>query len=256
MEVIVKDGYESVSRLAAEMIADQVRMKPRTVLGLATGSTPLGAYRELVRMHREDGLDFSQVVTFNLDEYVGLPATHEQSYRRFMNENLFDLLNIRKENTHVPDGLAEDVAAACDAYEAAIADHGGIDLQLLGIGSNGHIAFNEPGSSLASRTRVKTLTRKTREDNARFFKSIDEVPRHAVTMGIGTVLDARRVILAASGAGKADAVAAAAEGPIAAVCPASILQAHRLVTIIVDKSAASKLKGEYPATPQRLIMRP
>jgi glucosamine-6-phosphate deaminase len=256
MEVIVKDGYESASRLAAEMIAQTMRSKPRAVLGLATGSTPLGAYRELVRMHREDGLDFSQTVTFNLDEYVGIPTTHEQSYRRFMDDNLFSHVNIRRENTHVPDGLADDVAAACDAYEAAIAEHGGIDLQLLGIGSNGHIAFNEPGSSLASRTRVKTLSRKTREDNARFFKSIDEVPRHAVTMGIGTVLDARRIILVAAGAGKAAAVAAAAEGPVTAMCPASILQAHRFVTFIVDRDAAGGLCGEYLSTPQRLIMRP
>ncbi len=255
MEVIVKDDYEALSRLAAEMIAEVARAKPRCVLGLATGSTPVGAYREMARMNSEATVDFSQVVTFNLDEYVCLPPTHEQSYRHFMNANLFDRINIRKDNTHVPDGLADDVAAGCRRYEEMIRESGGIDLQLLGIGSNGHIAFNEPGSSLASRTRVKTLTDKTRQDNARFFESIDEVPRYAVTMGIGTIMDARRIVILATGAGKADAVAAAIEGPVTAMCPASVLQMHPAVTFICDEPAAARLEGKYPANPQRLILR-
>lgn len=255
MELIVKDDYEQMSRLAAEMIADLVRRNPRCVLGLATGSTPVGTYKELIRMHKEDGLDFSQVVSFNLDEYVGLVPTHDQSYRYFMNDNLFDHINIRKENTNVPDGMADDIAGACAAYEAKIRAFGGVDLQLLGIGGNGHIAFNEPGSSLASRTRVKTLTEKTRKDNARFFDTMDDVPKYAVTMGNGTIMESRSIILLANKESKADAVLAAAEGPVTAMCPASILQMHPAVTFITDRAAASKLKGEYPADPQRLILK-
>jgi glucosamine-6-phosphate deaminase len=253
MEVIVKEDYAAMSRLAAEMIAQLIRSKPRAVLGLATGSTPLGTYKELTRMHKEDGLDFGQVVTFNLDEYVGLPAAHAQSYRSFMNENLFKRINVRPENTNLPDGLASDITAGCIAYEARIREFGGIDLQLLGIGSNGHIAFNEPGSSLGSRTRVKTLTEKTRKDNSRFFASMDEVPKYAVTMGIGTIMEARRVVLLANKESKADAVATAVEGPVTAMCPASALQMHPQVTVIVDRAAAARLKGQYLSEPQRLI---
>jgi len=252
MEVIVKEDYDQLSRLAAEEIADVIKRKPQAVIGLATGSTPLGTYKELIRLCREKRLDFGRVVTFNLDEYVGLPPTHDQSYRYFMNENLFNHINIRKENTHVPDGLADDLAAGCRDYEEQIRKSGGIDLQLLGIGGNGHIAFNEPGSSLGSRTRVKTLTEKTRKDNARFFKSMDEVPQYAVTMGIGTIMEARRIVLLASGASKADALAAAVEGPVTAMCPASILQMHPAAIVVADKAAAAKLKGAYPFEPQRV----
>ena len=252
MEVVVKDGYDAMSAMAAAMIAQQIHAKPRSVIGLATGSTPVGTYRELIRLHKYEGLDFGQVVTFNLDEYVGLPVAHKESYRYFMNDNLFNHINIRKENTHVPDGLCADIPAACRAYEEAMREHGGIDVQLLGIGSNGHIAFNEPGSSLASRTRVKTLTDKTRRDNARFFASMDEVPRYAVTMGIGTIMEARTVILLANKENKADALAATIEGPVSAMCPASALQFHPAVTVIADKAAAAKLKCEYPDEPRRL----
>lgn len=255
MEVIVAADRDAMSRHAASIIADVVRRKPRAVLGLATGSTPLGTYRELVRLHKEDNLDFSQVVTFNLDEYVGLPPSRKQSYRYFMNENLFNLINIRKENTYVPDGMAGDIPAACTAYERKICDHGGIDLQLLGIGVNGHIGFNEPGSSLASRTRPKALTEATRKDNSRFFSGIDEVPRYAVTMGIATIMDSRRVILLAGDRTKASAIAAAVEGPLSAMCPASVLQMHPAVTVIADKAAASGLRGDYPGEPQRLVMK-
>jgi len=253
MEVVVKDNYEQVSRLAAEMIAGFLKRKPNAVLGLATGSTPLGTYRELIRMHKHEGLDFSKVVTFNLDEYVGLPPAHEQSYRSFMSRSLFAHVNIRMDNTHLPDGMADDITAGCLAYEKKIEEYGGVDVQLLGIGTNGHIAFNEPGSSLASRTRVKTLTQETRTDNSRFFKTMEEVPRYAVTMGIGTIMQARQIILLADKAAKADAIAATVEGPVTAMCPATALQLHPWVTVIVDKAAAAKLKGRYPAESHRLI---
>jgi len=253
MEVIVKENYEEMSKFAAQLIAEVVRKKPRAVLGLATGSTPIGTYKELIRMHKEEGLDFSQIVTFNLDEYVGLPPDHPQSYRYFMNEHLFNHINIRMENTHIPNGMAKDLKAECEKYEQMIKEAGGIDIQLLGIGANGHIAFNEPGSSLSSRTRIKTLTEKTRQDNARFFDNeINKVPKYAITMGIGTILEARKLILLASGENKADAIARAVEGPITAQCPASVIQFHRNVVVIMDKAAASKLKGNYPDTPAEL----
>ena len=249
MEVIVKPTYEEVSKLAARIIGDLVMARPRCVLGLATGSTPLGTYRELVRAHREDGLDFSQVVTFNLDEYVGLEAENEQSYHYFMWENFFRHIDIRRENVHIPEGDAEDPDEFCHEYEHEIADAGGVDLQLLGLGGNGHIAFNEPISSLGSRTRIVTLTEQTRRDNARFFKGIEEVPRYAMTMGIGTILDAGSILLVANGEGKADAVARMVEGPVMAMVPASALQLHPAVTVIVDRAAASKLTREYPSEP-------
>ncbi|OGG02066.1 MAG: glucosamine-6-phosphate deaminase [Candidatus Glassbacteria bacterium RIFCSPLOWO2_12_FULL_58_11] len=245
MEVIIKESYDQISLLAAQIIADLVHHRPRASLGLATGSTPLGAYRELIRMHREEGLDFSQIVTFNLDEYVGLAEDNDQSYHYFMWENLFKHINIIPANVHIPDGNAKDLEEACEHYEMEIDDHGGVDVQLLGIGSNGHIAFNEPGSSLGSRTRIKTLTQQTRRDNARFFASIDEVPKYCVTMGIGTILEARKLLLLANGASKAEAVAAALEGPITASVPASAVQLHPDVTFIIDKAAAAKLKREY-----------
>ena len=255
MEVIVKDDYAQLSRLAAQIIAGLVRRKPQAVLGLATGSTPLGTYKELVRLHKEEGLDFGRVVTFNLDEYVGLPPAHDQSYRHFMDENLFNHIDICRENTNLPDGMAADIPAACRAYEAKIRQSGGIDLQLLGIGANGHIAFNEPGSSLASRTRVETLTEKTRRDNSRFFARMEEVPNYAVTMGIGTIMEARQVMLLASGQAKAGAVAAAVEGPIAAMCPATALQMHPAATVIIDRAAAERLRGRYPSEPQDFVVR-
>lgn len=249
MEVIVRNSYEAVSALAAEMIADFIREKPDCVLGLATGSTPIGTYDELIRLNREHGLDFSAITTFNLDEYVGLPAKHPQSYRFFMNEKLFDHINIPSENTHVLDGLANDLAAECAAFEERIARSGGIDIQLLGIGANGHIAFNEPGSSLGSRTRIKTLDERTMHDNARFFDSEREVPRYALTMGIGTIMDARRLVLLAHSQSKADAIAKTVEGPITAMVPATIVQLHPKATIITDKAAAQKLTRKYPQIP-------
>jgi len=248
MEVVVKETYDEISALGVKIIAEVIARKPRCVMGLATGSTPLGIYKELARMNKAGEIDFAQVVTFNLDEYVGLPTDHPESYRRFMNENLFDHVNIRKENTYVPDGMADDIHAFCDWYEQKILDHGGIDIQLLGIGHNGHIGFNEPGSSLGSRTRVKTLTQTTLEANARFFDDdVSQVPKYAITMGIGTILDAEQVLLVANGEGKADAIATTVEGPITAQVPATVVQMHRKATLVLDVAAASKLTGEYPA---------
>ena len=186
------------------MVARTLNAKPNAVLGLATGSTPLGLYKELVRMHKDEGLDFSQVTTFNLDEYVGLPQNHPQSYHYFMHENLFKHINIPKQNIYIPSGTTDNYAAFCQWYEQRIRECGGIDLQILGIGSDGHIAFNEPTSSLGSRTRIKTLARQTIEDNARFFDTLDQVPIYAITMGVGTILEARKIILLANGKKKAD----------------------------------------------------
>jgi len=241
IEVSIKKGYDELSKRAAEIIADAIMNKPNSVLGLATGSTPIGCYRELVRMHREEGLDFSRVVTFNLDEYIGLPPIHPQSYRYFMNENLFNHVNIKIENTHVPNGLSDDLQRTCKEFEEAIKSSGGIDLQLLGIGSNGHIAFNEPCSPFDSRTRVVKVSEQTIKDNARFFKSIDEVPRQAISMGTGTIMETRKIILLASGAGKADAVAKSVKGPVTEEVPASILQTHPNCIFVIDEAAASKL---------------
>lgn len=245
MLVLVKESFEEMSRAAAELVAALIRRKPNCVLGFATGGTPLGLYRELIRMHQSEGLDFSKVTTFNLDEYVGLPPEHDQSYHYFMWENLFKHLNVDRRFVHIPMGMSHDIEAHCEWYEAQIEKCGGLDLQILGIGANGHIAFNEPGSSLGSRTRIKTLTGTTREANARFFKSPEEVPQYAITMGVGTIMDARDLLLVANGEGKSNAIKATIEGPITALVPATIVQMHRRATIIVDRAAASKLQGRY-----------
>lgn len=242
MRVIVEPTADAATRRAAAFLARQLAKKPDSVLGLATGGTVVGIYQELIRLHREQGLDFSQTTSFNLDEYVGLPTTHEQSYRRFMQQHLFDHVNIPAERTHVPDGLATDFETSCARYEWEIGQAGGIDLQLLGIGRDGHIAFNEPGSSLGSRTRLKTLARETIRDNARFFGSEEAVPRLAVTMGVGTILDSRRCLLVAVGDSKAEAVAATVEGPVTAQVTASALQLHRDVVVILDEASAAQLR--------------
>jgi glucosamine-6-phosphate deaminase len=252
VRVIIEPDSETASRRAARFVADLVRKKPNCVLGLATGSTPLGTYRELIRLHKEEGLDFSQVTTFNLDEYVGLACVHPQSYRQFMQQHLFDHVNLVLTNTHIPDGRALDFETHCRQYEQWIKDAGGIDLQILGIGSDGHIAFNEPGSSLGSRTRLKTLASETIRDNARFFGGIDKVPRLAVTMGVGTILESRRCILLAFGPNKAAAVRDTVEGPVTAQVTASALQLHREVVGIFDEAAASLLvRRDYYAEVER-----
>ena len=252
MRVIIEANADSASRRAARFIAELVRKKPNCVLGLATGNTPLGTYRELVRLHKDEGLDFSQVTTFNLDEYVGLGPAHPQSYRAFMQQNLFDHLNLDPARTHLPDGRALDFELHCRQYEQRIKDAGGIDLQILGLGSDGHIAFNEPGSSLGSRTRLKTLASETIRDNARYFGSEDKVPRLAVTMGVGTILESRRCLLLAFGSHKAPAVRDTVEGPVTAQVTASALQLHREVIGVFDEAAARLLiRRDYYADVER-----
>lgn len=238
--VILKDAHE-VGRTAASAFATLLERRPHAVLGLATGSSPLPVYDELARLNAEEGLDFSRASGFALDEYVGLPADHPESYRSVVSRDFAGRVNIDPARIHTPDGAAADLEAACARYEQAILDAGGVDLQILGIGTDGHIGFNEPGSSLASRTRIKTLTEQTRRDNARFFSSIDDVPHHVVTQGVGTIMDARHVVLVATGAVKAEAVHGLVEGPVTAMCVASVLQFHPHTTVIVDEAAASAL---------------
>ena len=242
MEIVINDSYEELSRAAARQVAATLNSKPNAVLGLATGSSPLGLYRELVRMHQDEGLDFSQVTTFNLDEYVGLSKNHPQSYHYFMHDNLFRHINISPQNIYIPSGTTDNYQAFCDWYEKRIVECGGIDLQLLGIGTDGHIAFNEPSSSLGSRTRIKTLAKSTIDDNARFFEQPDDVPIYAITMGVGTILEAREIVLVANGINKAQAVAQAVEGPVTSMITASALQMHESVQVYLDRDAASQLK--------------
>jgi len=241
MEVIITRDYEEMSDKAAEIVVSAVSSKPGLVLGLATGSTPEGLYARMAKANKEQGVDFSRVSSFNLDEYVGLAPDHEQGYRRFMDEHLFDHINIEKDNTHVPDGLAQDLGGFCRTYERMIEEAGGIDLQVLGIGRDGHLGFNEPGTSLASRTQVVALAPETIEDNARFFASEDEVPRFAITMGIHTILSARVCLMMAAGSGKADAVKRCVEGPITSMLTASALQMHPNTIVVIDEAAASGL---------------
>src|SRR5437762_5496946 len=241
MEVVITKNYDEMSKLAAQMVAELLNTKPNAVLGMATGSTPLGLYQELVRMHQQGKIDFSRVMTFNLDEYVGLPGNHPQSYAYFMQENFFRHVNIPAQNINIPSGTTSNYSAFCDWYEKRIAESGGIDLQILGIGSDGHIAFNEPGSSLTSRTRLKTLSKQTIDDNARFFEHREDVPVYAITMGVGTILDARKLVLAASGGHKAKAIAQAVEGPVTSMVTASALQLHRDAIVITDEEAAADL---------------
>ena len=245
MLVTIKKNYDEVSKEAANMVADLIRRKPNCVLGFATGGTPLGLYKELIRMHKEEGLDFSKVTTFNLDEYVSLPPEHPQSYHYFMWENLFKHVNVDPRYVHIPQGMAKDIDEFCEWYEERIEYYGGIDLQILGIGANGHIAFNEPGSSLGSRTRIKTLQKETRWDNKRFFDSDEQVPSQAITMGVGTIMDSKTLLLLASGKSKAHAIKATVEGPITALYPATIVQMHRKAFIICDEGAGSSLSTEY-----------
>jgi len=242
MLVVIKKDYEEVSREAARMVAGAVRCRPEIVLGLATGSTPLGLYKELIALYGTGDLDFSRATSFNLDEYLGLPASHPQSFHHFMEQSFFSKINLPRQNIHIPDGMVgHDYEAYCANYEQAIKSAGGIDLQVLGIGRNGHVGFNEPTSSLASRTRLKALSRETIEDNRHFFASESEMPKCAITMGIGTILDSRRVLLLASGRSKAAAVAKAIEGPITSSVSASALQLHPDVTFIIDEDAAYSL---------------
>lgn len=242
MLVILKRDSHEIYEQAAQLIARAIKKKPALTLGLATGSTMVGVYEHLVRLHKTSSVDFSQVVTFNLDEYLGLSASHPQSFHYFMHENFFRHTNVQPENIHIPDGsIRGNYDQYCASYEQAIRAAGGIDLQLLGIGRNGHIGFNEPTSSLASRTRLKVLSRETLHDNAKFFGPREESPVCAITMGIGTILEARTILLLATGDSKATAVAKSIEGPVSSAVSASALQLHPDVTFLLDEPAASQL---------------
>jgi glucosamine-6-phosphate deaminase len=246
VELIIRPDRDAAAQLVARIVANELRINPRLVLGMATGSTMEAVYSILVRMHRESNLDFSQCQTFNLDEYVGLAASDRNSYHQFMHEHLFRHVNIDLRNTHLPSGLSPDLDGECQRYEAMIQDAGGIDLQLLGIGKAGHIGFNEPLSALRSRTRVKALAPTTIKQNAPLFDDPARMPRRAITMGVGTILEARRCILLATGASKADIIAQAVEGPITSMVTASALQLHPRCTVFVDEDAAAKLtEKEY-----------
>ena len=242
MEVVILRDAREVGTTAASVFDRLVRSRPAAVLGLATGASPLPVYDELARRVREEGLDFSRATGFTLDEYVGLPPGHAESYEEVIRREFADRVGFDPARLHCPDGRAADLPAACAEYEETIRAAGGIDLQILGIGTDGHIGFNEPGSSLASRTRIKTLTEQTRRDNARFFGSPAEVPHHVVTQGVGTIMEARHILLVATGAMKAEAVHGLVEGPVSAMCVASVLQFHPHATVVIDKAAASALR--------------
>ena len=241
MRIFIEKDYDAMSRRMAQIIAAEITHNPACVLGLATGSTPEGAYKYLVDWHKQGCLSFQDVLSVNLDEYVGLAPTHDQSYRYFMQSNLFGHVDIVPENTRVPDGLTKDPAAFCAEYDAYIRSLGYVDLQLLGIGRNGHIGFNEPGDCFVKETHVVDLAESTIDANARFFATREEVPKQAFTMGIGCIMAARRVLLLASGADKADAIYNAVCGPITPCCPGSILQLHNDVVLVGDEAALGKL---------------
>jgi len=245
MLLVLKPNSEELGREAARVIANAIRRNPALRLGLATGSTMLAMYQELVRLHRHESLDFSKVVTFNLDEYLGLSSNHPQSFHHYMRENFFAHVNVDAGNIHIPDGAIKgNYQQYCASYEEAIRNVGGIDLQILGIGRNGHIGFNEPTSSLGSRTRLKVLSKETIQDNRKFFASQGEIPQCAITMGIGTILESKRILLLASGSPKAAAIAKAIEGPLTASVTASALQLHSDVTFIIDREAGAELKQQ------------
>lgn len=242
MKLIVVDNYEKLSKIAAYEFAKIIKEKPDAVLGLATGGSPVGMYKELIRMYENKELDFSKVTTVNLDEYIGLNPEHEQSYRNFMNKNLFNHINVNMERTFIPNGLAKDLEVECKEYDKKIMELGGIDIQLLGVGNNGHIAFNEPDDELYSETHIISLTKNTIKANARFFDNINDVPKRAITMGVGGIMKAKKIILIASGSSKAEAIKGLLSGKVTTENPASMLQMHRDVIVIVDKEAAKLIK--------------
>jgi glucosamine-6-phosphate deaminase len=242
MEVIICPNAGRVGEVAAAKAARiAATIGPKVVLGVATGSSPVRTFAELARLAKTGDLDLSQASAFALDEYVGIAGGHPQSYHQIIRKTVTEPMGLDPARVHVPDGLADDLAAACAGYEAAITAVGGVDIQFLGLGTNGHIGFNEPTSSLSSRTRIKTLAARTRQDNARFFASIEDVPRHCLTQGLGTIMDARQVILVATGSGKAHAIAQVVEGPITAMFPGSVLQLHQHAIIVIDEEAAAEL---------------
>jgi glucosamine-6-phosphate deaminase len=239
MNLIIEKDYKSLSKTAAGIVKDEIEIKPNLILGLATGSTPLGTYEELIRMHKEEGLDFSKVITFNLDEYLNLSPDNPQSYHYYMEENLFKHINVKRDNVNIPDGNARNIEEFCKDYSNKIEEAGGIDLQILGIGPNGHIAFNEPSDRLSLETHVVSLTKSTIEANSRFFDSIDEVPRKAVSMGMKDIMNAKKIILLANGRNKSQIMKEILTGnAVSTFIPASILLLHKDVTIILDEEAA------------------
>jgi len=241
MRIIKAEDYYSMSRMAANIISAQIIMKPKCVLGLATGSTPLGTYAQLIEWYRKGDLDFSEVTSINLDEYKGLSPENDQSYRYFMNTNLFDHINIKRENTYVPNGLEMDSDKACREYNEIIKSSGGVDLQLLGLGNNGHIGFNEPGEAFEKETHCVKLADSTVQANSRFFENIDDVPKEAYTMGIKSIMQAKKIVVVVNGEGKAKIVKEAFFGPVTPKVPASVLQLHNDVTIVGDAAALSLL---------------
>ncbi|MDF2530793.1 MAG: nagB [Clostridia bacterium] len=241
MRIIIAKDYDELSKKTANLLASQITLKPNSVLGLATGSTPVGAYNELVRIYKEGDINFTEVVTFNLDEYYGLDKENPQSYYYFMMENLFKHVNINKHNIHIPNGRAKDIELECIEYENKIKQAGGIDLQLLGIGRNGHIGFNEPDVKFEAQTHLVTLDEDTIEANSRFFTALDEVPRKAISMGIKTIMHSRKIILLASGEEKAETINSMINGKITPELPASVLQLHPDVVVLLDEKAACKL---------------
>lgn len=240
MRIIVCDNYDLLSKKAAQIVGSQMILNPKSILGLATGSTPIGMYKNLIKMYEEGLIDFSKTTTFNLDEYYQLPINNDQSYHYFMDENLFNHININRENIHIPNGMADDIDAECVLYDKMIDDNG-IDIQILGIGNNAHIGFNEPTINFNKGTHIVTLDESTREANARFFNSLDEVPTKAITMGTGSIFKSKKILLLASGANKAEAIYNTVHGKVTPEVPSSILQFHKDVIIILDKEAASLL---------------
>lgn len=244
MRIIVCENYQSLSKKASQIIASQIILEPKSVLGLATGSTPIGMYKNLIQMYDEGIIDFSKITTFNLDEYYRLPINNNQSYHYFMDKNLFNYININRKNIHIPNGMADDIEAECISYDKMIDSIGGIDIQVLGIGNNSHIGFNEPTINFNKKTHVVTLDESTRQANARFFNSIDEVPTKAITMGTGSIFKSKKILLLASGKNKAKAIYNTVHGKVTPEVPSSILQFHKDVIIILDKEAASLLNED------------
>lgn len=243
MEVIIRPSADEALSIASRIIADAIAVKPGICLGLATGRTMESLYEKLVALHEETALDFSLVRTFNLDEYIGLPVDDKHSYRYYMNMHLFDKINVDIRNTHLPNGMAADLSWECTHYEQKIQENGGIDLQLLGIGCSGHIGFNEPLSALQSRTRAKALTPVTIAQNSPLFDNPEQMPKRAITMGVGTILEAKRILMVVTGEEKAEILAKAVEGPVSSMVSATALQLHPRCTVIVDEAAASNLQG-------------
>lgn len=243
LKIYVESNYEGMSKKAANLLASQIHLNPYSIIGLATGGTPVGMYKELIRMHKEEGLNFTEVITFNLDEYYPISTDNSQSYYYYMMDNLFNHINVDKNNVHIPNGMAEDVHLECESYEKMIKVAGGIDFQVLGIGPNGHIGFNEPDDKFEKNTHLVHLDEETIKANSRFFDSIDKVPKTAISMGIKTIMSAKKILLVANGKNKAEIIKKAIFGDITPDVPASVLQLHPDVTFVLDKEASAEINS-------------